>query len=267
MDISLKGVRLALIAGIAIMLLMAIFIVLFLVLYKRRQDRQKEVVRELEEQHQKALLEASIRSQEVEAKRIAADLHDDIGTLLSATRMSFSLVTRHLDNSVESKETADHTKKLLEEAVENVRRITKDIQPPALEKLGLVAVIHDLVRKLQQANPDITIDLECQGEEGRLERSIEFTLFRIAQELLHNSLKHSQASRIELFLLFKPHRVILTFSDDGVGFNLKEAQQQTVSLGLKNIESRLNVVGGHVIFETSPGEGTHTIVEIPLLPA
>lgn len=262
-----EAFRLAIAAGVAMIILMAGFIVLFLIVYKRKQDKQRSLVRDLEEQHQKELLEASLRSQEVEAQRIAADLHDDIGTLLSATRMSFSLVTRHVDDTQESRESVEQTKKLLEEAVENVRKLTKDLQPPALEKLGLAIALQELVRKLQQANPALAIEFEQEGMQGdRLEKAIELTLYRVAQELLHNSLKHARADRIDVHLIRQKQRLLFTLADDGVGYDPQEVQLRgaNAGLGLKNIESRLNVVGGHVIFETSPGKGTLAIVDIPL---
>lgn len=259
MNHTLEDFPLTLAAGITFTALMGLSSLLFFVITRRKQVRQKEFIRYLE-----GSLEASIRSQEAEAQRIAADLHEDIGSLLSATRMSFSLVTRYLDNCPESLQSAEQTKRLLEEAVKNVRRITKEIQPPALEKLGLVVVLQELVEKVQHAHPEVLIDLECRGEEYRLDRSVEFILFRVAQELLQNSLKHADASRIELLLLYQPKRVFFTLSDNGMGFDWPKVQQQTTPLGLKNIESRLSVVGGHVVFETSPGQGTHTVVDIPL---
>ncbi|MFT4031748.1 MAG: sensor histidine kinase [Siphonobacter sp.] len=260
---SLDEFRMAMGASIAFMIFMASFIILFLILYKQRQDRQKEAVRKLNEDHQQALLVASIRSQEVEARRIAADLHDDIGTLLSATRMSLSLVTRHIDDTPESKESIDQTKRLLEEAVENVRRLSKDLLPPALDKFGVVSALTDLIHKWERSNPSITIDFNHETFGGRFEPDIELTIFRVIQELLHNSLKHAQATYIAIKLAQQSDQLCCSLSDNGIGYSPVEVNKRANSLGLKNIESRLKIVSGRVTFEASPGKGTYTSITIP----
>lgn len=256
--------------GIIAMLVMASFVVLFVAYYNQRQLRQRELLRQLEEKHQRELLEASLQSQEAERRRIATDLHDDIGTMLSATRMSLSQASRHAGDNPAVDAVVRQTRQLLEETVNNVRRITKELLPATLEQLGLVAALQEFIAKLRQTSPNVGLDLTHEGFEetpdaGRPPARVELAVYRVAQELVHNSLRHAGASHIDLMLMRQPNRLLLTISDDGVGFDPALARRAgQPGLGLKNIESRLNLIGGRVIFDAAPGKGTYVIVDVPL---
>ncbi len=260
-------VRLLISVGAIALLLMAAFVVLFLAYSKQRQLRQRDVLRQLEEKHQRELLEASLQSQEAERRRIAADLHDDIGTMLSATRMSLAQANRHVGDNPTAEAGLRQTRELLEETINNVRRITKELLPSTLEQLGLVAALEEFIAKLHQTSLDVGIDLAHEGLDAgsRPGGRVELTVYRITQELVHNSLRHARAAHIEVLLMRQGNRLLLTVSDDGVGFDPDLARREgQPGLGLKNIESRLNVIGGRVIFDAAPGKGTYVIVDVPL---
>lgn len=257
--------KLLLTIGVVAMLCMAGFIVLFLLYYQQRQFRHRERMRRLEERHQRDLLEASLQSQEAERRRIAADLHDDIGTMLSATRMSLAQANRHAGDNPAVEAVVRQTRDLLEETVNNVRRITKELLPSTLDDLGLMAALDEFVSRLRRTFPGVGLDLHAENYDERLPPPVELALYRVAQELVHNSLRHASATRVELLLIRQPNRVLLTVSDDGVGFSLEAIRQPgRPGLGLKNIESRLNVIGGRVIFDVAPGKGAYVIVDVPL---
>lgn len=257
--------KLLLTIGVVSMLCMAGFIVLFLLYYQQRQLRHRERLRKLEEQHQRELLEASLRTQEAERRRIAANLHDDIGTMLSATRMSLAQANRHAADNPAVEAVVRQTRDLLEETVNNVRRMTKELLPSTLDDLGLLAALDEFISRLHLTFPGVTIDLHAENYDQRLAAPVELAVYRVAQELVHNCLRHARATRIELLLMRQPNRVLLTVSDDGVGFNLDAVRQPgQPGLGLKNIESRLNVIGGRVIFDVAPGKGAYVIVDVPL---
>lgn len=257
--------KLILTTGVLVMAFMAGFIALLLLHRQRRQFRYQERVRQLQNRHQRDLLEASLQSQEAERRRLAADLHDDIGTMLSATRMSLAQANRHAGDNPAVEAVVRQTRDLLEETVNHVRRITRELMPSTLDDLGLPTALDEFVSRLHRMFPGVTIDLNAEYYDQRLTAPVELTLYRIAQELVHNSLRHAQATRIELLLMRQPNRVLLTVSDNGVGFNPEAVRQPgRPGLGLKNIESRLNVIGGRVIFDASPGKGAYVIVDLPL---
>jgi signal transduction histidine kinase len=134
--------------GTATMVTMAIFIVLFVSLYQRNQLRQKLDTQKKDEEYQRQLLEASLQAQETERRRIAGDLHDDIGALLSATRLSLTQISR----SAESGTSVQQTKDILDEAIQNVRRISKELSPATLENFGLSLALHEFTDKLMRSS-------------------------------------------------------------------------------------------------------------------
>ena len=233
---------------------------------QRRLWSHREYLRNLEVRHHRELLDASLRWQEAECRRFAADLHDDVGTMLSATRLCLAQANRHAGENPAVEAVVRQTRDLLEETLNNVRRITKELLPATLDALGLPTALDEFVSRLQRTAPGVTIDLVHENYDQRLAPPLELTLYRVAQELVHNSLRHAQATRIELLLLRQPNRVLLTVSDDGVGFSPEAARRPgRTGLGLKNIESRLNVIGGRVIFDVAPGKGTHVLVDVPIV--
>lgn len=257
--------NLLLATGVLVVASVAGFIALFLLHRQRRQFQHREWVRQLQDRHQRELLKASLQTQETERRRIAADLHDGVGTMLSVTRMSLAQANRHAGHNPAVEAVVRQTRDLLEETVNNVRRITKELMPSTLDDLGLPTALDEFVSRLHRTFPDVTIDLRTGNYDQRLAAPVELALYRIAQELVHNSLRHAQATRIELLLVRQPNRVLLTVGDDGVGFSPLTAQRPgRAGLGLKNIESRLNVMGGRVIFDASPGKGSCVIVDLPL---
>lgn len=249
------------IAGTIAMLLMAVFIVAFMVFYQQKQFRQKAEARKREEEYQLQLLEASLEVQEAERRRIAADLHDDIGTLLSATRLSLSQVSRSSKGSATD---VQETKELLDEAIQNVRRISKELLPSALDNFGLVAAFDEFVSKIRKhTGIDVVFHHDTLSQE-RFDAKVELSLYRIGQELVNNSLKHSGATHIEIMLMHQQSRLVLSVNDNGGGFNLTDVQKPNSGLGLKNIESRLNVIGGTVFFDVAEGKGSHIVANVPL---
>lgn len=258
-------IRMIITAGVLAMVLMSGFIIMFLAFYQRRQTQQRQQLQDLEERHQRELLEASLQSQEAERRRIATHLHDDIGTMLSATRLSLAGVFSYLTDNPTATSVVRETRELLEETVNNVRQMTKELLPTTLDDLGLVVALDELITKLPQTAPNVSVDFHHEGLDQRLSARIELAVYRVAQELIHNSLRHAGASRIELLLMHQADRLLLTVSDDGVGFDPVAARGPgQPGLGLKNIESRLNVIGGHAIFDAAPGKGTYVIVAVPL---
>jgi signal transduction histidine kinase len=245
--------------GTATMVTMAIFIVLFVSLYQRNQLRQKLDTQKKDEEYQRQLLEASLQAQETERRRIAGDLHDDIGALLSATRLSLTQISR----SAESGTSVQQTKDILDEAIQNVRRISKELSPATLENFGLSLALHEFTDKLMRSSGrQIIFDFE--GKESRFEPKIELMLYRVVQELVNNSLKHADAEHISVKLKHQSQSLELVVEDDGIGFDLETVQGPDIGLGLKNIHSRLSVVGGRVHIQSTPRGGTRTVAVVPV---
>lgn len=244
-------------------LLLAMGLVYFVVLYLQKQEKQKAEILQISIQHQRNMLVASVESQEIVRRQIGGDLHDDIGTLLSATRLSLAQLGKQIKQTEMDIEQFDHSNKLLNEAILNVRKISKDLMPSTLDEFGLVVALKDLVAKFEK-NEKLKVNFTLnQNEEIILNKKKELVFFRIAQELINNSVKHANASQIELSLLLNKDKMIMIVQDNGVGFDLEAIKNDSKKgLGLRNIESRMSVINGEVNYESNIGKGTTTILKV-----
>jgi len=194
------------------------------VLYQRRIQAQQEKQLAMERIHQRNMLSAAVEVQESERRRIASDLHDGIGSLLSATR----LYLRQLkpDTSTEKAlNIGESSLEILDEIIQNTRRITHDLLPPVLEKFGFHAAIEDLCDKVNGSGGiQITHKLSC---DHRLPGPHEIALYRIVQELMNNTLKHAAAGTIKILDSCANSKYYLNYQDDGKGFDFDTNEWNT----------------------------------------
>lgn len=259
-------IRLSVLIGTIAMLAMVFFIILFVVYYQRKQAEQKIAIQELKAEMQRQMLESSLEVQEVERRRIAKDLHDEVGAMLSATKMSLNQMVRKID-STDLSTFAQQTKELLDESISQVRRISKELVPSTLEEFGLVSALDEFIQKIHVASGVLFV-LNHEGiipPDKRFDKKVELTVYRIAQELVNNALKHAQANEISLILKEQNSTLIFEFNDDGKGFDVEKVRKDVKKgLGLKNIESRLSIVNGTFILKSELGKGTQSYIEIPI---
>jgi len=248
------------------LLVLIIFCILFVVYYKKKQAEQKMNIQELKAEMHKRLLESSLEVQEVERRRIAKDLHDEVGAMLSVTKMSFNQLLKKINTAGELNEQGQQTKEFLEESISQVRRISRELVPSTLEDFGLIIAIDEFIQKIHIATGVLFIfNHEGIEDTHRFDNKIELTIYRIAQELVNNALKHAEAEEISLKLSVQQNKLIFVFTDNGKGFNLEAVKKDVKSgLGLRNIESRLSVVNGTFTIQSSQEKGTNTTIEIPL---
>ena len=251
------------IIGSVAMLTMAIFLVIFIVLYRQKQLQQQMLMKDLEESYQRQLLDASLKGQEIERRRIADGLHDDIGTLLSAVKLNLSQVVRLPDAESQTVVMLNHSHELLEEAIKNVRSLTRELKPSTLDNFGLVAALDELVIKVD--SPAIEVNFSFEGQSQRYERNTEISIFRIAKELIHNALKHANATQIDAILTRQANRLLLIVRDNGIGFDYDRIKlQDEGGFGLKNIESRLKSINANIVFDVAKGQGSQIMMEVPV---
>ncbi|MEM9920605.1 MAG: sensor histidine kinase [Bacteroidota bacterium] len=238
--------------GILCMLLLALAIIIFFVIYQKRLFAQQEHIQQMNIDHQKKLLQYSFEAQESERKRIASDLHDEIGSTLSAIR----IYVHQLNHQLQAKRYEDlksDTTQMIDQAIHQIRGISHNLFPPNLEHLGLLQASRDFCQRIQKLNAiqiDFTHDLHI-----KLPQKQELTLYRILQELVTNSLKHSQANTITLHLQQADNQISMVYQDDGKGFDLKHQRQSSNGLGMKNIESRAHAIGANIAFQSGVQEG------------
>lgn len=204
----------------------------------------------LEINNKKALL----KGQENERMRLAQELHDSIGALLTTTKLSISAIEGN-------DELKQHLKDLLNNTISEVRTISFNMMPSVLIDFGVGAAIKALVKHLEQLS-GLSFNFENSLEENqRFDRDIEINIYRIFQEATNNIIKHSKANNVDLSLSLFQERVIILIEDDGVGFKNKQTKHNTN--GLRNIRERVKLLGGEVTINSSP-KGTSIEAEIPV---
>ncbi|UII33680.1 sensor histidine kinase [Fulvivirga ulvae] len=254
MESEASNILVLLIVGTSVMLLLAGSIVFFVIYYQKRMLQNKIATQELESGYQKQLLLTTIDSQEKERKRIASDLHDGVGAMLSAAKLNLNMLKSGAIPKEELTEALGETKDMIDETIETVRRISKDLLPSSLDVFGLSKAVEELCEKLD--NPKTRVRYEASGEEVALAKQQELLIYRMIQELINNALKHAEASLIRVNINWQ-ESLTVTVYDDGVGFNVDEIRADIKrGVGLYSIENRAGLIGGSVVFKSQPGEGT-----------
>ncbi|MDP5172052.1 MAG: sensor histidine kinase [Bacteroidia bacterium] len=245
-----------------IMLGLVGFIIFFVLVYQRRLSKQQLLILERESAHRQALLFASIQTQEEERQRIARDLHDEIGAMLSAVKMKVSQAKRKAKDDEVLTPVLEETSVMLTDSIQSVRRISHALLPPMLSKFGLSTTLKSLI---EQSQPDEgpQISFLHTGMERRLAPTHELGLYRVTMEVVNNAIKYAQANKISVRLAFEPVETSLQIQDDGKGFILDDASSASSGLGLKNIESRLLSIGATWEFSSAPGTGTSLYISLP----
>jgi two-component system, NarL family, sensor kinase len=243
-----------------ILLLLALGIVGFVVRYQRRLIQQQQEVQELHESAQQQALEAALLAQEEERRRIAADLHDGVGTTLAIVKL-------HL-NTLNQPDLTQEATILLDQAINEVRRISRNLLPAALQKFGLSFALEALARTMPADGPT-QVEVAQQGTPRRLDPKYELIVYRVVQELLGNGLRHAHASQIHITVDFGADFLALRYSDNGVGFDPTVPDQPPLpgartGLGLTNLRSRVGVLRGTLRHESAPGQGTQVWISLPL---
>ncbi len=210
------------------------------------------------------LLHALFRVQEQERSRIARDLHDEIGQQLTALLIGLGTLEAAQDLSSVRK-IAQHLRKVGGTAHEEVRRLARGLRPGVLEDLGLVAAVERLCEDFEQAH-GLAVQLETPATIGKLTLPIEVSLYRILQESLTNVVRHAQARTVNVSLTIVDEIVRLSIVDDGCGLESDPHESSAavpLSLGLKSIRERAEMLHGDCVIRSADGGGTLIEVRIP----
>ncbi len=237
------------------MALLALSIFFFFIIYQRKMLKKQLELNETKARQQEEIISNTILAQENERKRIARDLHDEVGAMLSVVKLNVGRIEKK-SGEHDAKVLAAETKQYLDEVITQVRRISRALLPPSLEKLGLWFAVEELANWINKSD-QIQIDCRKNGEPARFDQVKELALFRIIQELLNNSIKHSGSNTIEIYFRFSKNILSVLVSDKGKGFDLNN---KVTGLGLKNLESRARIAGAKFRMKSAPGKGTKALL-------
>jgi signal transduction histidine kinase len=239
------------------MVLLALSIFFFFITYQKRMLKKQLELNETRARQQEEILQNTISAQEKERKRIAQDLHDEVGAMLSVVKLNVGRIEKKSEEPV-AKKLASETKTYLDDVITQVRRISRALLPPSLEKLGLYFALEELCNWVNKSEQ---LKLECwkSGEQFRFDPNKELAIFRIVQELLNNAIKHSGAGAININSRFSANNNLsISVTDNGKGFEIKE--KMVTGLGLKNLESRTQIMDAKFKLKSAPGKGTTAII-------
>lgn len=228
--------------------------------FKQQQEKrlQMELLKETEKRS-KAILE----SEENERQRLARELHDGVGQLLTATKMHLNTFTNSISVAAGQKSGLDNSLSMLDESIREIRSISHNMVPDLLLKYGLQKAVEDFVAKMNQTKK-VTLEWQCTGwKESMLDDTAKLMLYRIIQEAVSNALKYSEATKIALQLSADEQEISLLIEDNGKGFDVKEAKMKG-GIGMKNMLLRTEYLKGSLDIDSSPQNGTTIIIEIPL---
>lgn len=249
------------IVGTLGMIVLAGAILFFFITYQKRLLKKELEINKMKAEQQDEILRNTILAQEKERKRIAQDLHDEVGAMLSVVKLNISRFEKKAENP-SVKGIASETKTYLDDVITQVRRISRALMPPSLEKLGLDYAIEDLVNWVNKTG-QIDITYRKSGSPFRFDNDKELVVFRIFQELLNNALKHARASSISVKARYGANTLAVSVSDNGVGF---EPEQMTkTGLGLRNLDSRIQILNARIKLKSKPGKGTTAILAVQSL--
>lgn len=220
---------------------------------------QKQEITELQQKNKLLALNSMIEGQEVERLRIAKDLHDSLGGLLSTVKAHFTTIQNEI-KQLEEFNLTDKTNHLIDEACIEVRRISYNMMPHALSISRLKGAIEDFGSQLNDEGYKTTIEISNLPE---IESTKEVMIYRLLQEIISNIRKHADAKEILIQLLGNEDGVNLIIEDDGKGFNYKKAIKKGV-LGLKSINSRVQFLDGTIDWDTQKDGGTSILINIPI---
>jgi two-component system, NarL family, sensor kinase len=260
-----SGANYILLFGTLAMVSLTLGIVFFVIFHQRKVTNFNAELKRLEDEKQQVLLNASIKFQEEERNRIAADLHDDVGPLLATARL-------YLNENMVSQDTSAQlqsifsAKQIIDDAIQLIRNISHSMMPPTLKNFGLESAVSDLFQKINGSG-SLNASVRFHDYRTRLKLEQELLIFRILQELINNIIKHSNAGFIHLTQNANATHSYLRLHHDGKGIvqaEFEKLNHNSHGLGLKNIASRIKVLNGRILFEIDPSQTYYKVtLEIP----
>ena len=244
--------------GVAVSFFFAVGVFLIQKIFKYMKKVEQEK-RDME----KILLNAIIQAEETERKRFAKDLHDGLGPILSTVKMSLSSLTRS-EKEEQSKKILRNTDLAIEEAIKSIREISNNLSPHILNNFGLNKAMRNFINKINYSD-SIKINLTSSFEDDRFESNTEVVLYRVLCELINNTIKHAEASVINISLGKIPGKIICSYEDNGKGFNTNILTPlQHSGMGYSNMVTRINSLNGSFSLTSENGKGTNAIIIVPV---
>jgi signal transduction histidine kinase len=222
--------------------------------------REKKIA-ELEKERLYLAARSVMEGEEAERSRLASDLHDGLGGLLSGIKINLSSMKENAVITHENVNAFNHALSLLDTSISELRRIAHNMMPETLNHYGLKTALEDFCTEVSPGGmPEL--GLQFFGDEIRYTKEVELTMYRIIQELVNNALKHSEATQINVQVFSEPKRLFAQVTDNGKGFDTSRVEKERKGKGIENIRDRVTAMNGKFDIWSQSGQGTEITVEM-----
>ncbi|HTF31122.1 MAG TPA: sensor histidine kinase, partial [Flavitalea sp.] len=231
--------------------------------YKQKQKLQQQRINELETQQQLTATEAVLKGEEQERTRLAKDLHDGLGGMLSGIKYSFNTMKGNLIMTPENNQAFERSMDMLDSSIKEMRRVAHNMMPEALVKFGLDTALKDFCNEINQSGA-LQVSYQSIGLENiAIEQTTSITVYRIVQELLNNTMKHAAAKTAIVQVTKSDGQLSVTVEDDGKGFDTAILKRVT-GIGWSNIQNRVEFLKGNLDVQSSKEKGTSVFIELSI---
>ena len=229
--------------------------------YKQKQKLQQQRINDLETQQQLLATEAVLKGEEQERTRLAKDLHDGLGGMLSGIKYSFNTMKANLVMTPENHQAFERSMDMLDSSIKEMRRVAHNMMPEALVKFGLDTALKDFCNDINQSGALEVSYQSIDMQNAVIEQTTSITIFRIVQELVNNIIKHAAAKTAIVQVTKTNGAISITVEDDGKGFDTA-VLQRVKGIGWSNIQSRIDYLKGKTDIQSSAGKGTSVHIEL-----
>jgi two-component system NarL family sensor kinase len=226
----------------------------------QKLEIKEQQLLEFEKERQLVAAKSVLQGEEAERARLAGDLHDGLGGLLSGVKLKLSFMKENAIITSENLAHFNHALDLLDASITEMRRVAHNLMPETLMHYGLRTALNDFIRQVAPEGTPL-IRFNIFGGDLRFDKELEITIYRVTQELVTNAVKHAQAKLIDVQLFTENDRICVQVSDNGIGFNPEKLDSAKKGNGLKNIQDRVTAFNGQFEILSQPGKGTESTLE------
>ena len=245
---------------IVVILFLTSFAIIFFITFQKRKNKLLLEKFEAEIRFENELAQSKIEIQEQTLKNVSWELHDNIGQLLSVANMQLNILSTTVD--VSAKQSVKDIKEVVASSLQEVRSLSKSLNNEVVSYSGIEISINNELARFERLN-NLETHIATTGEQFDVIDKDSIILFRIIQEFFSNAIKHSMATKLEVFINYRKDELHIKIVDNGVGFNIEEV---TKSSGLLNMESRAALINTSFSLKSNPGKGTSLSLKYPSKP-
>jgi signal transduction histidine kinase len=260
MQIQADNIIILVVSITLIFLIGGLFLVIYVNVYNERKHKHVEEKKLLQQQFFQALLQSQLEIKEQTLQHIAHELHDNLGQVASLIKIN--LYTLRLEDSINSRHKIEDTKELTRQLISDLKSLSISLNSDRVAQLGITKGLENEVERLNKTG-QFEATLQLEGLSPALNTNTTIILYRMAQEIINNMVKHSAAKRINISLRTTENLFTLVCHDDGVGFNMDEKIKSGGS-GLMNLQNRAKLIDAKLTIQSSPDNGTSIFIELPI---